>query len=250
MLAASEVDAKNPLLKLASSSGRLVERKVAARVKDLDMAGVVRELLAPLGKRLGPGAEEALKDRVGGNMRQLQSELEKLAVYADGNVISADDVRMMVSKSREDDFFELSEALQKRNLAAALRYVNDALGQDKHPLMVLGALTSNTRTLLENHERARKLVNGPFRMSFNEFKSRLFPQIEREAKESKGRAPHPFAVYAGMQAAMGYSRNELLEGLVSCADADLALKSSGNGRLVLEGLLIKLCGPRAAQVNG
>ncbi len=246
IMAASDVDAKNPLFKLAGSAGRLVERKVAARLKDLDVADVVRELLAPHGKRLGPGAEEVLKDRVGGNMRQLQSELEKLAIYAEGNVITADDVRLLVGKIREDEFMELSDALQKRDLGAALRYVQDELqGQGTHPLQLLGTIASITRTLLENHERMRLLVRGPFRMSFNDFKSRLFPQIEREAKAAKGRAPHPYAVYAGMQAAARYTRDDLLDALVACADADLALKSSGNGRLVIEGLLLKLCGRRA-----
>ncbi len=248
VMAASDVDAKNPLLKLAGSSGRLVERKVKQGRKwdELDVAEVIRELLAPFGKRLGAGAEEVLKERVGGNIRQLQSELEKLAVYAEGNVISAEDVRLLVGKIREDEFMELSDALQKRDLGAALRYAQDVMGQGTHALQLLGAIASITRTLLENHERTRLLVRGPFRMSFNEFKARLWPDMEREAKAAKGRAPHPYGVYMGMQSAMRYTRNELLDALVACADADLALKSSGNGRLVIEGLLLKLCGRRAA----
>ena len=45
-----------------------------------------------------------------------------------------------------------------------------------------------------------------------------------------------------MQASTRYSRNELLDALVACAEADLSLKSSGSGRLVMEGLLFQICG--------
>jgi DNA polymerase III subunit delta len=242
VMACSEVDAKNPLVKRAGAEGRRVDRKVAARLKDLDVGDVVAELLAPHGKRLGTGAMEALKDRIGGNMRLWQSELEKLAVYAEGSVISADDVRLLVGRVRDEEFMELSDALQKRDLAAALRYVQDALGQGTHALQLLGSVASIVRTLLLNQERLARMHPGPFRMSFNDFKSKLFPQIEREAKGSKGRPPHPFAVYMAMQAAARYGRAELLDALRGCAEADLALKSSGSGRLVMEGLLFRICG--------
>jgi DNA polymerase-3 subunit delta len=45
-----------------------------------------------------------------------------------------------------------------------------------------------------------------------------------------------------MQAAARYRREQLLGGLVACAEADLALKGGGvNGQLVIERLLWGLC---------
>jgi DNA polymerase III subunit delta len=240
VLAASDVDAKNPLVRAIQERGGVVERKVAARLKDLDLSELAAEVLGPQGKRLGPGAEEALKDRCGGNMRLLQSELEKLSLFAEGKLVSVEDVRLLVGRAREEEFLELSDALQKRDLRAALRYVQDALGQGSHALQLLGAVASIVRTLLENRERLAEL-GGSVRMSFNDFKAQYFPRIEQEAKAAKRRPPHPYAVYAGLQAAARYDRRELLKGLVGCAEADLALKSSGNGQLVLERLLWQLC---------
>jgi DNA polymerase-3 subunit delta len=242
VLAATDVDAKSPLLKLARDSGRLVERKVAARHKDLDLSELAKEFLAPFKKKLGPGALEQLKERIGGNIRLLQSELEKLALYAGQSpTIDAADVALLIHHAREEEFFELSESLQKRDLKGALSYAEDAMGQGTHALQLLGAVASIVRGLLENHERLSQYAKGSPPRSFDDFKSRIFPKIEQEAKAAKGRAPHPWAAFLSMQAAARYERRELLRALVACAEADLELKSSASGKLVIERLIWSLC---------
>ncbi len=241
VMAASDVDAKNPLVKLAGAKGKLVERKVAARHKDFELEPLAAEFLRPFKKKLGPGAAEQLKERIGGNVRLLQSELEKLATYSEGPVIEMKDVALLVAHTREEEFFELSEALQKRDLKAALEYVVDAMGQGVHGLQLLGAVASITRGMLENHERLEKFAGGSLPRSYNDFKARVFPAVEQEAKASKGKAPHPYAAFLAMQGAARYKRKELLDALVACADADLALKSSASGKLVIERLLWTVC---------
>ena len=241
VLAATDVDAKSPLLKFAKDSGKLIERKVAARHKDLDLSELALEFLAPFKKKLGAGALEQLKERIGGNIRLLQSELEKLAIYADGATISAADVALLVHHAREEEFFELSESLQKRDLKGALGYAEDAMGQGTAALQLLGAVASIVRGLLENHERMSQYAKGSPPRSFDDFKSRIFPKIEQEAKAAKGRVPHPYAAFLSMQAAARYERRELLRALVACAEADLDLKSSAGGKLVIERLLWSVC---------
>jgi DNA polymerase-3 subunit delta len=242
VLASTDIEAKSPLLKFAKESGHLVERKVAARHKDLDLSEIAQEFLAPFKKKLGRGALEQLKERVGGNIRLLQSELEKLAMYAgDSPTIELADVALLVHHSREEEYFELSEALQKRDLKGALGYAEDVMGQGTHALQLLGAVASIVRGLLENHERMNQYAKGSAPRSYDDFKSRIFPKIEQEAKSAKGRAPHPYAAFLSMQAAARYERRELLRSLVSCAEADLELKSSASGKLVIERLLWGLC---------
>jgi DNA polymerase-3 subunit delta len=241
LLVASEVDPKHPLVKLAEEQGEVLDRKVAARLKDLELGEVARDVLEPLGKRLGPGAEAALKDRVGANMRLLESELMKLATYADGPTIGKADVELLIARVREEEFLELTDAIQKRDLRAALTYVHDALGQGAAPLQLLGTLTSLVRGLVENQERVRLLAQGRVPRSFDEFKSRVFPAIERELAERKQKVPHPYGVFMGMQSASRFTRQELKAAWLGCAEADLALKSSADGALVLERLLMRLC---------
>jgi DNA polymerase-3 subunit delta len=213
------------------------------RLRDLDLSGAAKSFLEGTGKRLGPGAEEALRDRLGGQMRLLQSELEKLVAYVPGPVIRREDVEAVVARVREEEFLELSDALQKRDLPAALRYVDEALEHGAAPLMILGAVASVVRGLVESHERMTQLGRGQPPRSFDEFKSRIFPGVEREAKQHGQRVPHPWAAFLGMQAAARYGRPALRRGLLACAEADVALKSSGAGKLVLERLLWTVCPP-------
>jgi DNA polymerase-3 subunit delta len=245
VISASEVDAKNPLVSLARKKGELTERKVAQKLRDLDLSTVAADFLAPFKKRLGRGVEAALKDRIGGNLRLLQSELEKLATYTEKETVELADVELLVGRARDEEFMELSDALQKRDLKLTLRYVDDALGAGGHPLMLLGAVASIVRGLLESHERMRAFSpQGPPR-SFDDFRSRLFPKIEEEAQASGSRVPHPYAAFLQMQAAGRFKRGELLAALRQCAEADLQLKSGG-GRLVIERLAWTLCGAASA----
>ena len=249
VIAATDVEAKSAFVKAVKDQGRYVERKVAAKVKDLDLGDFAREALAPFKKKLGAGALDTLKDRCGGNMRLVQSELQKVALYVEGDTITARDVAFLVHHAREDEFMELSDALQKRDLQASLRVLDEKLGQDEAPLAVLGTITSVVRNLLMNRERLALLTGGKAPRNYNEFKDRVFPKIEAESKAAKVKVPHPYAAFMAMQAAGGYTRPELLRALAACAEADLALKLGG-GRLVLERLLWTVAGRAPAWESG
>ncbi len=245
VIASSDIEAKSPFVKLVKDKGWALEFKAAGRLKDLDLNQFATETLAPYKKKMGAGALDLVKERVGGNFRLLQSELAKLALYSEGDTITKKDVDLLVGHAREDEYFELSDAVQKRNFDAASKYVADVVGQGNHPLMLLGSVASIVRTMLSNYERMGRLSEGKPPRNYNDFQARLWPKIEAEAKANKTKVPHSYAAFMGMQASMGYGRQELLRGLVACAEADLALKLGG-GELVLERLLWTLCGKATA----
>jgi DNA polymerase-3 subunit delta len=249
VIAATDLETKNPLIKLIKDKGTFIERKVAGRLKDLDLSEFALETLKPYAKKLGAGALDKLKDRVGGNFRLLASELVKLALYTEGSTITVRDVELLVGHAREEEYLELSDALQKRDYDAAMKYLAEALSQGAAPLQLLGAITSIVRTLLMSYERMVQLSGGKPPRNYSDFQSRVFPQIEAEAKASKTRVPHPYAAFMGMQAAAGYGRKVLLASLESCAESDLALKLGG-GELVLQRLVWTLCGRASAWDSG
>lgn len=255
VIAASDVDGKNALVKAIKDSGRALEFKTVQKLRDfkgqLDKGAVdqlgdfARQALAAHKKALGAGALETLIDRVGGNFRLLQSELNKLALYSDGNTITKKDVDLLVGHAREDEYFELSDAIQKRDFAAARKYVDDAVAQGNHPLMMLGSIAGIVRAMLASHERVMRHSGGRPPRNYNEFQSRVWPGIEAELKARKAKVPHPFKTFKDMETASQFGRQALLRGLVACAEADLALKLGGE-ELVLERLLWTLCGKAAA----
>ncbi len=249
VVATTELETKSAFMKWVKEHGTVIEQKVSSRLKDLDLTEFVEETLAPYKKKLATGAMNRLKQRCGGNFRLLQSELTKLALYSEGATISERDVELLVGHAREEEFLELSDALQKRESAVALKYVEDALAQGAAPLQLLGAMTSVVRNLLMSHERMVAMTGGKPPRNYQDFQSRVFPQIEAEAKANKTRVPHPYAAFMGMQSASSYGRKTLLEGLRSCAESDLALKFGG-GKLVLERLVWTLCGNAAPWQSG
>lgn len=241
VVATSELDAKHPLVKLAKERGRFIERKVAAKLKDLDLSELIASVLGPRKKRLARDAEQALKDRCGGNMRLVQSELEKLALYVDAQTIQLSDVELLVGRAREEEYLELSDALHKRDFQAALKYAHAAMDQGAHPLMLMGAVASIVRQLLDGSDRLARHAGGSMPRSFDEFKAKVFSKVAAELEADGARVPHPYGAFLGMQAAARHGRPDLLAALVACADADVALKSGG-GALEIERLIAIVCG--------
>ncbi len=250
VIAATELESKGAFVKLVKDHGTLLEFKVVSSLAKLDLTEFVNETLAPHKKKLGPGAMDALKDRVGGNFRLLASELEKLALHSSNPTITQKDVELLVGHAREEEWLELSDAVQKRNLEAANKYLDEALAHGSAPLAIHGAVTSIIRKLVAAFENMMQLSGGKPPRNYNDFQARLFPKIEADAKAAKTKVPHPYAAFMGMQAAAQWGRQDLLRALVACAEADLALKlggsKPGDGNLVLERLFWTLCGKAAA----
>jgi DNA polymerase III subunit delta len=241
LITATELETKHQLFKGLKKHGVCIERRAASKLKELDLTEFAHQALAPFNKKMAPGALERLKERVGGNFRLLQSELEKLALHTDKDSISVRDVELLAGHAREDEYFELSEAISKRNFEAALKYVTDAVANGAHPIALLGSIASLVRNLTLGYERMAQISKGKPPRNYNDFQARIFPAIEAEAKASKSRVPHPYAAFMSMQAAAQFGRKDLLNALSACADADLALKLGG-GLLILERLLWTVCG--------
>lgn len=79
------------------------------------------------GISMEPRALEALAALVGANLRMLATELEKLAVYARGRAITAEDVRLLTPQAREERIFDLVDAVVEGRAAEALRLLRRML---------------------------------------------------------------------------------------------------------------------------
>lgn len=212
---------------------------VASKLKDLDVDDLVARCLEPLGKTLAADAKALLKMRLGGQMRLWAQELEKLALYSEKKRIGVEDVELLVVNAREEEFLELSEALQQRNHERALSHVTEALSQGASPIMLVASIASVVRNLLLNRERLSFLGEASsFPRNYGEFQRRVWPRLEADAGQAK--LPHPYAVFMGMSAAAGFSKKLLCRLLVLCAQADLDCKS-GKSQFVVENLIRHMC---------
>lgn len=242
VLTCEKPDRRLTLTKLIEKTGEHVVCKAeqtGRTIETLDVSAVRDTVLGRHGKRLRPDAEDALKRAIGSEMRLLAGELEKLCLYVgERRDITVEDIRELgVTRVREEAFWELGSAVVDRDLNGALWYLHDAFDHGRHPIAVLGGISSalrkavQVRSIADRHAVRRGTRNLPEAV------------VDDIAALRPGRRPHPFALLKEWERSLAWPDAEsILGGLSACRDADLHLKTSrGDPALVVERLVVRLC---------
>lgn len=113
-------------------------------LKREDLALWIRNRFQAQGLNPAFDAVETLCEAVGGDLNALSQEIEKLALYtaerADKN-ISKEDVLAGVGFSKEENPFELSNAVQYMNKKKAISMAEKLLNSGEEPVAVLGKIS-------------------------------------------------------------------------------------------------------------
>ena len=241
VVAAGKVDGRLPLVKKLAAAGRRVttvlEKEGRWDEQRLVLGPVLDSLLAGTGKRVDAGGEARLAELVGDDARVLASEVAKLAAFVgDRKVIGAKDVDEVVARVASDPFFALGNAVEARDLQGALGVLGRSLADGVSPFMVVGSLAGTVRRMIVERERARKVVGQKRIASARDWEATVFPTIPADEVGEK----KPYGFWMKYQAAMRFSREELLDALAGLAEADVAMKSGQDGRMRLERVLVGL----------
>jgi len=239
IVSALGLDARLGLFKKLKEAGVEVSFKTSGREKR-DLGELCAEVLAPLGKRLAPGALARLEALVGSTqVRLLHMELEKVALYVgERPTIEAEDVDAVVERSHDVEFL-LTNSLEKRHLAGALEGLAQILEAGGGLPQVTASIGTCLRQLLAAREATR--ATGGRIPGFGAAAS-AWVQAYAEAGVKMG---NPNAAKFKAEAAARFSREELIRGLHRAAALDQQVKSGG-GRLDVERLLWDLCPPQGA----
>lgn len=161
---------------------------------------------------------------LGNDLQAISNELEKTAVFLkDRKAVTLDDVKAVVGDFREFTSFDLAEAVGRKNRDRAFLVLGRLIQEGEQPVGLLGSLAWNYRRIL----KAKSFESAG--MGYDEIKKKL------------GIIFHQSAAF---QDQMRRNDQRELQGVFSALlDADRALKSGSlNGRLVLERLVLRLCG--------
>lgn len=209
----------NPSTVLVAVAG-----KIDKRLKFFSEAGkkkLIHELAAPQnvsawmraeaearGIDIQAGACARLSDVVGKDLSRIALALEQLALFAGDRAITADDVDELIADTRERSVFELTEAIGRGDLAAALAAVASLTDQRQSAIGAVSMVARHVRQLGLCHvARARRLSKG-------------------EAARLVG-AP-PFAVDKLMAQARRYDADTVAAALRKLARADQELKGQSD----------------------
>jgi DNA polymerase-3 subunit delta len=157
VVTAGKVDKRKSFYKTLKKAGD-VEEFAGWSSNDRDWADraemLVRQLIQNEGKLIDDEALSQLVQSVGPNPRQLQMEVEKLAVYSvDEKQISAADVSAICIRNKQAQAFALAESLGDRNLPVALKILDEELWsmqfeKAKSEIGLLYGLITKVRVLL------------------------------------------------------------------------------------------------------
>ena len=108
----------------------------------------VDERAAHRGIEIEPRAVDALADTVGGNLRIIDSELEKLSVYSGGEQVRCQDVQELVAYVKEANIFAAVDAVLERRPGLAIRHVHQLLDEGRAPPYVITMIARQVRLIL------------------------------------------------------------------------------------------------------
>ncbi|CAG0960944.1 DNA polymerase III subunit delta [Geobacteraceae bacterium] len=202
--------------------GELVECK---RPYENQLGAFIREEARGLGKRVEPAAADMLVYLVGNNLGELTTQLEKVALFVgQRETISVEDVRGIVSDTKVESVFDLTNALGERDLGKALRSLATILRDGEAPLMLLAMIARHFRQLW----RVRDLM------------AQKTPQQDM----SRLSGVNPYFLKGVMAQARNFTAAELRKVFENLYATDLALKGGGAKRpaLTVERLVMDVCG--------
>ena len=201
-------------------------RELATRVpvdhpRHGEMRGFADAFARERGRELAEDAREMLLECVGRDLLLLASELDKLAAAVSGRVIGADDVRRVSAPGREHGNFEVADALCARDAAAATRLLACALDEGAQPIALIGAFAASLKPLVAGAELVAR--------------GRSVDEALREL------AVAPYQRIACQRGLRAYRPGELRRAYSELADIDLASKSGGDARALLELWMLRVC---------
>src|ERR1700736_4744506 len=158
-----------------------------------DRAGWVRKLAEERGLTITPGAVRLLLERSQPDLRLLDQEIAKLALYVvPATRIDEEAVRALVSDTREEEIFALTDALPTGRPGEVAGVLQSLLESGREPTWMLYTLVSHWRRLLQ--ARAVRDRGG----SLADLQGRL--------------TDHPFVVEKAFRQAADYTAAELDRG--------------------------------------
>ncbi len=176
------------------------------------------------GLSLQRDAAQYLWQTIGNDLQKIANELEKVGIYIkEKKTIGFDDMKAVVGDFREYTSFDLAAALGSKNREKAFLILTRLLQEGEAPVGLLGSIAWNFRRLL----RAKSMEASG--MGYEEIKRKL------------GVIFHQSALF--QEQMRKFSVDELRRAFDVMISTDRTLKSSGlSGRLVLERMILKLCG--------
>ena len=223
-------------LVLISSQGRYEKKAVTSAVEahgavtrffpllDREIIAWIESWARTRGLSLQRDAAQYLWQTIGNDLQKIKNELEKVEIYIkEKKTITFEDMKAVVGDFREYTSFSLAEAIGQKNREKAFLVLSRLMQEGEQPVGLLGSIVWNFRRLM------RAKVMEASGVGYEEIKRKLVVIFHQSA--------------SFQEQMRRFSMEELRSVFSILLSADQQLKSSGlNGKLVLERMILKVCG--------
>jgi DNA polymerase-3 subunit delta len=205
----------------------------------------VTERCRERGVKIDARAAEVLAGRIGANSGQLQSEIEKLSsAGGQGQVVTEKLVRDLVPLTRAGGIFDLSDAINKRNLPLCLDTLAQLRRQGENAVgILLAAIVPTVRNLLVAKDlMERHKMRPPAQPQFfaSDLK-RLRTEETSHLPRKKDGTLNSYGIGLAAVNAARFDRDHLVSAFLACRDANQKLLSGhGSEDTLLTQLLVRI----------
>ena len=219
LFTADKIDGRKKFFQEFRKRGELVEFR---RLYDNQIPAFVREQAKGAGRTLTEDAMALFCRRTGNDLREIHAELTKLFSYlGEKTLADVEDVAAVVSDTRADSIFDLTNALGAGRTQEALRLTGRLLEDGMAPLLILNMMVRHYRNLWKTRELVDKKATP--------------------GEIAKRVGVNPYFVEGLTAQARRVSPASFQRGFELFLAADLALKSSGaHPSALLEKLVLDL----------
>lgn len=255
VILATDCDRSASFYKACAKAGETAAFAVPERAKDVkaEFFPLVREAVAARGIKMPADALDALLERTGYSLRLVESELDKLALYAMPKTeITRADVVAMVSSQRVHQFWEYADAFCTGDLAETLQCLGTLFRQRVFPVPLVVNLQNRLRQLLlfrDAMDRGIAKLSGGER--YRNLSWNIRPGSEEEAmmealgSERPDKVMPPFRAASLAAQAVKFPAGRWMRWLAESVQAQMEM--TGDSRLppetILELFTIRALGP-------
>lgn len=233
IVTAKAVDKAAAFFKVCHAKGETYQQEeLRPWEKDKAAAAFTRSILQKNKLQASQDVVDAIVDLVGTDSRQLFQEVNKLAVFVSpAQKATEDDVFAIVSAARENNSFNLADAVGFRDLPRAIAILRQLFFQKESEIGLVMGLESRFRYLL--------ILNG---MTAGKITNEEKSAFDSLLVNDKGRMPHEYFLKKLAEQAKLFSHQELESAREAILETRLKLvSSSGLEEILLEKLIVKLC---------
>ncbi len=250
VISADKVDGRSAFLKACQGAGEIRKFEVPESSYAAERQAVQKaeEMARQFRLSFSEDAMDLFMELSGTNTRQIAQEMEKLSLYLGGRKdVRLDDVRAIVSPSRERAGWDLADAVARRDLPQSLRLVRQLLFQGENVIGLITFLDNRFRELMvfrDLLDRKWLTISSSGPKTYANFKAG--PDVDAKLSQlaKDPRVGHPFRISLLAEQARKFGPKELarIHGLIVQARENMVSDAMPKN-LLLEFLIIRILGP-------